>query len=813
MSEPKSKLRTVADVIARVRWSSEYSADTIVLGYDDRIHGPMEKALLDYRPIKDGGDIPEHRIWYVRTTLVDGTDMNNSAIVDGSILWEKLGRVDRVFGSGNGAHRPISSDTLNYVSQAINTMAQLDREKQERRALKEKQRAVKARKRANKAAAIQYLANKNETSTQRVLRYKWIPTPWYAYSMEAQEWVKGSRADSCCESIKDSGIREPRNITIVSWNVLFDLYDNELQDHEERWILIGTILERNNVDVIALQEATPKFVEIFLSQSWVKEQYAATASPAHTETVDASGNLILWRKNMLAAKDHGVFVCVDSFRQCSVMACLESVWATTGSTSPVLMVTNVHLLANKPNEGSRALARKRELASVLGHMHLVQRELIRSGKKVQPMIVGDFNTSDADDSLFGTSIDALLVDVWLTLEQGPGYTFDPATNVRAARTQALTDSSGGPKRLDRILLAGSNKEDSAEKSLWAKPVAVSLIGRNDNSEGELPPSDHYGLKACFQLDERPQSYMSYRDPGFNLWAANAPSTPDTLLAIVIDDSKLLGKEVVNSTSTLPVPHITLLHCFVDLSSSNFRELAIQTIREAFDAAEDARRECALRFTESSLDVFEHRASATLIARPDMQHPSMTWLVDLYKLLTTTFQQCHDQESRFNEGWTPHLSLGTFGQAMVAREEASRRIKDGRWIHEATNVPVDGVTIFERSSADGTFYAVASVPFERDGNIGGSLSSNSISSFASNFRGSSSGVYWEIQRACKAVAGDSVHVNLLMSGSHALGAALPMLSDLDAIIEIAATDDSKVISLWSEEDGIRFLGDLAARIKV
>ena len=439
-SSSKNKLRTVADVISRLRWSADDVTEkhAIILGYEDRIHGPMEKTLQDYKPVNNGGDIPEHRIWYVRTALSsDRASRNmNAAAMEQCILWDRLGRVDRVFGSGNKG--PISPTTLDHVSKATQTMIQLDQEKQERRAMKEKQRANRARKRANKAAAIHYLASKTENgSAHPALRYDWKPTPWYTYSNESHEWSEaGCREEPIKESLSRQAV--PRHeLTVVTWNVLFDLYDDELNDHRERWSFIGNVLERQNVDIIALQEATPAFVSTLLSQSWVKNHYAATACPSNTNTVSRSGNLLLWRKSMLTPLNGRVFVCVDLFRQCSVMACLQS-----STDSPVLLLTNVHPLANKAsssdNRGSRTLARKRELAAVIGQLQKVEQDVTRTGRAAQPMIVGDFNASDQDVSFIETCNKGSFVDVWPMLEKNQaGYTFDPTSNIRAARTQLL----------------------------------------------------------------------------------------------------------------------------------------------------------------------------------------------------------------------------------------------------------------------------------------------------------------------------------------------------------------------------------------
>ena len=129
-SEKRTRLRPAADVISRLRWcceADEPNSRNTVMGYDCRINGPMEKLVADYTGIKEGGDIPEHRIQYFRcvrdTALFDETQVCNE-----SILWDRTGRVDRLFDSGNGARSPAAAETLQHVVQAIETMKRLTEE-------------------------------------------------------------------------------------------------------------------------------------------------------------------------------------------------------------------------------------------------------------------------------------------------------------------------------------------------------------------------------------------------------------------------------------------------------------------------------------------------------------------------------------------------------------------------------------------------------------------------------------------------------------------------------------------------------------
>jgi hypothetical protein len=70
VNKVKSKLRTASDVISRLKWSydDDFTASNMIMGYDCRIHGPLEKCVDAFTGIDEGGDISEHRIQYFRQT-------------------------------------------------------------------------------------------------------------------------------------------------------------------------------------------------------------------------------------------------------------------------------------------------------------------------------------------------------------------------------------------------------------------------------------------------------------------------------------------------------------------------------------------------------------------------------------------------------------------------------------------------------------------------------------------------------------------------------------------------------------------------
>lgn len=153
--------------------------------------------------------------------------------------------------------------------------------------------------------------------------------------------------------------------------------------------------------------------------------------------------------------------------------------------------------------------------------------------------------------------------------------------------------------------------------------------------------------------------MPSNELAFNAWATNCPSSSNTLLALVLDEPTLGETKIFDPSSTLPIPHITLLHGFVELSSDESRLLATQTVANAvkrtLPAPSPSGSNCYLPFNASSLSAFEHRASSTLVCLPDVDSEQGIWLRRLYQTLRESFCQCHEQESRFHRGWMPHCT--------------------------------------------------------------------------------------------------------------------------------------------------------------
>lgn len=122
----RHKLRPFDDIFHRMRWDETYSTDDdLIIGYEDRVQGSMEMQLQSFTPVSEGGELPMHRVWYVRS--------------GNKVLWDRSCKLDLVFGSGltsqicTGNEEPsIHAETARRIDEAKANLERLEMEKQHR---------------------------------------------------------------------------------------------------------------------------------------------------------------------------------------------------------------------------------------------------------------------------------------------------------------------------------------------------------------------------------------------------------------------------------------------------------------------------------------------------------------------------------------------------------------------------------------------------------------------------------------------------------------------------------------------------------
>jgi len=359
-----------------------------------------------------------------------------------------------------------------------------------------------------------------------------------------------------------------------------------------------------------------------LEIDWVRADYASSILPHDKCSVDPIGNMLLWKKARVEAS--ALHACVDGIRWRVISATFRF-----GPDNNMLVCANTHLPSDKPGSVrtdeklSRHTARRRELVSILGHLQTTESDLKRSESRtdINHVILGDFNcsASELEDGSFAGG-GGYFQHIWSEFKgvsgENFGYTFDPMGNPRAAKSS----SNPSGRRIDRMYLNTGSV---------LKPVQADVIdGKSDCDD--MSPSDHYGVYAQFRLRELEPIHLYKPLQNHNAWAANAQSSKDSMLAIVLDSEKLEQiKETYDSDSSLLAPHITLLYGFVELHHGSL-DLATNAIRDCINSVFQERQWSlqGIHFSEESLDVFEHRSSTTLIARPNVDHKYNEWLMQL-----------------------------------------------------------------------------------------------------------------------------------------------------------------------------------------
>lgn len=192
-----------------------------------------------------------------------------------------------------------------------------------------------------------------------------------------------------------------------------------------------------------------------------------------------------------------------------------------------------------------------------------------------------------------------------------------------------------------------------------------------------------------------------------------------------------------------------------------------------------------------------------------------------------------------------MSLGKYQTIAAAREEMTNMVSSGGWVRageDPFHLTAYGVGLFRRDVTDGKFYSVATVPLvpQREKGLSSSAApalktkkkKNDTESFLSNagglawyqsMQGASNVVLREVERACIRAAAvistgsnggggnDRLEASVHVYGSHALGASLPAISDLDTVVQLRAKtpgDDDLIRSTSSSQ----YLQAVSARLE-
>lgn len=253
----------------------------------------------------------------------------------------------------------------------------------------------------------------------------------------------------------DARTTDRDELTVATFNIWFDDYHAE-----QRHRAIADLLRERRPDVIVLQEVTPVALELFLEQSWIRDEYlSAAVVGGHSGNY---GMLTLSRVPIVSATHSQL-----PTRQ--TRGFLETELAIDGARQ---IVCCVHLDSGK----SSARLRGWQL-----------RRIFRALRPAENAVVlGDFNMRDAEND----RITAPFCDVWPALRpDDAGYTEN--TSINLMRFDARNKKRH--VRFDRVLLKGKHWRAASIELLGTEPISPALP--------RVFPSDHFGVE-CRLVGQR-----------------------------------------------------------------------------------------------------------------------------------------------------------------------------------------------------------------------------------------------------------------------------------------------------------------------
>ena len=240
-----------------------------------------------------------------------------------------------------------------------------------------------------------------------------------------------------------------RTLRVATFNVWFDAFENEL-----RRKAVVSILEREDPDVIALEEVTQPFLDALLATPWIRTQYAV--SRIELDPSQRYDVVMLSRLKGGRYTAHPLTSCMGRK--------LHAIELET--TSGLVTVAGIHLESMQQMTPTR-------LTQIDECLPL----LCRAPTAIW---LGDFNASPASEE--DSRIRAAFRDAWDELAHGPGYTRDTTHNAMLARIK-----DDRHQRIDRIFVKSDAFEPKAIRMLGTEPI--------EGTSGQVFPSDHFGLLA------------------------------------------------------------------------------------------------------------------------------------------------------------------------------------------------------------------------------------------------------------------------------------------------------------------------------
>jgi len=320
---------------------------------------------------------------------------------------------------------------------------------------------------------------RNSRYSRKLLRFNAVAGDWEHWDMDT---------DAPLTEASPS-----QSLTLVTFNVLFDLYPENAVYLELRHPRLLDLLQRLRADVIGLQEVTPPFSRLLMDQPWVQAEYCVTCPTAATPY----GQMLLSRWPLTN---------VHTLRLSKSKTVLRAQLSVGGAAHDIAVV---HLSSNWAEDMAD---RRQEQLQQAVHDLCSGPGAAKGGQ----ILMGDFNFGEAETAQYGALLDGY-TDVWTELKPSePGFTYDLVHNWVARATMAGSDCEC--QRFDRILLRTPVLRPTNVQLVATAPVACDLptandgaaasSGKNGVSEhgGLLYLSDHYGVQCVCDIHCPPGNY-------------------------------------------------------------------------------------------------------------------------------------------------------------------------------------------------------------------------------------------------------------------------------------------------------------------
>lgn len=571
------------------------------------------------------------------------------------------------------------------------------------------------------------LFGSGETSSEELLVPGADGGEGFGIALDPWSWSEGAWIRGASQEAPGA----PRPLRLLTWNLLFDRFSPERIQSAQRLPVQLRLLEESEADLIALQEVTPSFYAALLEEPWVRERYWVSEGPA-AATLDPSGQAILSRLPLESVRIHAF-----SSRKQAVVATLQT-------SEGRLVLANLHLTSNQAERAEEIRVEQ---------LRLLTRLLQRAHPDDDWVLAGDFNQREGEPD--GGLARAGAEDLWVTLGEGPGKTYDPSANALAAHFTG----SGRAARFDRVFLRSrSDRWRGTGIELYATAPIPGV-------EPPLWPSDHFALRC-----ELSPSDGLAGDPVRTTALALVPP------AGLWEPLQALRREHDDRITRWP-PHLNLLFGFVPEE-----RFPAAIARLGAQLHELPRVELEL----SQVERFTLKRETVYYASPQPSQP----LVELQGELNLLFPGCGEARP-----FAPHLTLARLPRGGEdAAQAAAFGEALGRWAWEP-----DMVAILAREGR-GPYTLRAALPWgpprsleESLGDTGLVLSEAEVSARAEALE--------QVRAAC--VAAGALGAEPV--GSSRLGVAL-RTSDLDLWLELTSAVDAR-----SEEWLASFAGALAGRL--